>query len=228
MSTENASQPLLSKLQARALSCRRCAQAGLPAYGQPICSGSAAARLMIVGQAPSSSDERNHRLWTGPAGQRLMEWMAWVGLPEVTLRSRHYLTAVCKCYPGFDPSGQGDRAPSQLQVALCRQYLHAELALVAPRLIVPVGRLAIDFFGGQGQRLERLVGRAIAAEGTWIVPLPHPSGASTWLNQPDHQQLLARALAILRELCLALGIIDDTSSGLYSLVNPGRYRWQAN
>ena len=198
MDMESASQPLVARLQAGIRNCRRCVEAGLIAYGQPICSGPASARLMVVGQAPSRADELNRRLWSGPTGHGLLDWLAWAGLPEVTLRARHYLTAVCKCWPGPDPSGYGDRPPSRLQVDLCRQFLSAELGLVGPRVIVPVGRLAIDHFGGTGQRLERLVGRAIAVDDTWIVPLPHPADAGVWLNQPDHRQLLARALAIRR------------------------------
>ncbi len=207
MAIEDANQPLLSRLQAQVRACRRCQQAGLAVRGRPICSGPASAKIMIVGQAPSAADERNQRLWSGPAGQRLMGWLEWVGLPEATLRARHYLTAVTRCYPGPAPSGHGDRLPTRQEADLCQQYLNAELALVSPRILIPVGRQAIDFLGGCHIHLQRLIGRAVSVDDTWIVPLPHPSGASLWLNRAEHCEQLARALALLRQLCQGLELL---------------------
>ncbi len=206
MDTDSAYQALLSALRSRMASCGHCQAAGLPAYGQPLCSGPARAPVMVVGQAPSRSDTATQQLWSGPAGQQLMAWLGWAGLAEERLRAHHYLTAVVKCYPGRAAAGHGDQEPSRRQVELCRRYLEAELQLVAPRLLIPVGRMAIDFFGGQRLRLEDLVGTAVSVGETWIVPLPHPSGVSLWLNGSENRRRLARALAILRELCGGLSL----------------------
>lgn len=200
METEDARQQLLTRLQAQVADCRLCQHARYGVQGPPVYSGPATAHLMIVGQSPSDSDRQSVRLWSGPAGRRLLKWLEWAGLGEEALRTRHYLTAVTRCYPGRAGRGRGDRMPSVLERRLCAPYLQAELCLVAPRLLVPVGRVAVDAFGGRGRPLDALVGRAFYAEHAWIVPLPHPSGASTWLNTPAHQACLARALAILREL----------------------------
>jgi uracil-DNA glycosylase len=83
--------------------------------------------------------------------------------------------------------------------------MERELALVRPALLLPVGGLAVRLFlrpllGAQGtKRLGDVIGRAfVDAEGRRIVPLPHPSGASLWLNRPENRALVDRALEHVR------------------------------
>ncbi len=199
-------QAALDKLQAEVRACRRCQVAGLPAVGRPLCSGPASAQAMVVAQAPSRSDEASGQLWSGPAGRQLMDWLSWAGLDEATLRSRHYLTAVARCYPG----GQG-HLPSPRQVSLCRRLLDAELGLVVPEVLVPVGQVAIDAFGGLHRPLEVLVGAAVWVSGTWVVPLPQPTVADRWLSRAENRRRLARALATLREIFRSLELGQSTN-----------------
>jgi uracil-DNA glycosylase len=71
---------------------------------------------------------------------------------------------------------------------------------VQPEIIIPVGGLAIDRFLGKAKLVD-VVGAAVQdAQGHWIVPLPHPSGASLWLNKPEHQALVQRAIEHLGRL----------------------------
>ena len=110
------------------------------------------------------------------------------------------MTAITKCYPGKHPGGRGDRAPSRAEQRLCASFLERELALVQPEIVIPVGGLAVRWFLGKVKLVEA-VGTAIQDdEGRWIVPLPHPSGASLWLNKPENQALVRRALEHLRVL----------------------------
>lgn len=108
-----------------------------------------------------------------------------------------YRTAITKCFPGKSPTGSGDRRPSPVEIALCTPWLDQELALLRPRVILLLGGLAIDRFWGKVS-LEDAVGRARTKDGVTYIPLPHPSGASRWLNDPAHRVLLRRALGILR------------------------------
>jgi uracil-DNA glycosylase len=115
------------------------------------------------------------------------------------------MTAVTKCYPGKDKGGKGDRVPTRSEQKLCRPFLDQELALVDPDVIVPIGRLAIELFYGRQFKLVDVVGTHKEDDtGRQIVPLPHPSGASLWLNRPDHQAQVAQALGILRQLRIEL------------------------
>ncbi len=140
----------------------------------------------------------------GPAGRRLFAWLERIGIDERAFRQQVYMTAVTKCYPGSSAGGHGDRLPSAAERALCRPFLDRQVRLVNPRLVLLVGRLAIETFLGQ-VRLADAVGRCFERDERRWLPLPHPSGASTWLNQPRHRTLLTQALALLQDSDLVQG-----------------------
>ncbi len=188
-------------LQAEMRACQKCLDAGYHITQGAIFSGPASARVMIIGQAPGVTECQFKRPFNGTSGTRLFQWLAEAGWEENEFRARQYMTAVTKCYPGKDQGGKGDRVPSRAEQKLCRPFLDREVALVAPEVIVPVGRLAIELFYGRRTKLVDVVGtRKQDGRGHQIVPLPHPSGASLWLNQPDHQAQVAQALGTLRQL----------------------------
>ena len=157
---------------------------------------------MLVGQAPGKSELTDRRAFTGRAGRTLFRWLERAGLDEATFRREVYIAAITRCYPGPSSSGRGDRVPSPEEQARCAPWLDAELDLIRPALIIPVGRLAIDRFLGR-EALDQIVGRVHASvvhgRATSIVPLPHPSGASSWFNVPANRALLERAIDQLRE-----------------------------
>lgn len=156
---------------------------------------------MLVGQAPGQKEATDELPFAGRAGRTLFRWLAQAGVSEAEAREHIYITAITRCYPGPSPSGRGDRVPSLVEQRLCSHWLDAELALIQPRVIIPVGRLAIDRFLARAP-LERVIGRQHPAElsgfSTLIIPLPHPSGASSWIHGPGHAALLASALGVLR------------------------------
>lgn len=156
---------------------------------------------MLVGQAPGQVECASQRPFSGRAGRTLFKWLAEVGVGEQDARDRIYISAITRCYPGPSPSGRGDRVPSLPEQANCSKWLEAELEIIRPALVIPVGRLAIDRFLGR-LPLDRVIGRVHVAEfggrQTQIVPLPHPSGASSWIHGPGHAALLANALDVLR------------------------------
>ncbi|MGD8243682.1 MAG: uracil-DNA glycosylase family protein [Anaerolineae bacterium] len=186
--------------------CRQCLAAGFSVTPGAVFSGPASACLMIVGQAPGSTECESGRPFSGPSGQRLFSWLTQAGWEEDRFRATQYMTAVTKCYPGRSPSGKGDRAPTVAEQKLCAAFLAHELALVRPEIVIPVGSLAVRRFLGQ-VRLTDVVG--IVAEddaGHLVVPLPHPSGVNLWLNRPENQERVSEALARLRRLGEALGL----------------------
>jgi len=165
---------------------------------------------MLIGQAPGRREVERRVPFAGPAGRILFGWMARAGLgSEDECRRVLYLTAITKCYPGKLPGSSGDRRPSRAEVELCRPYLDRQLALIDPTLIILVGSLAIDRFL-PNRPLKQVVGRAFDRRGVRLraanapdagpvlVPLPHPSGASRWMNDAGHRALVERALRILR------------------------------
>lgn len=198
----------LTDFQDALAACRRCADAGYFVGSAPICSGHVGALFMTVGQAPGRHEaDVTHQPFSGPAGRRLFRWLAQAGFDEAEFRATQAMTAITKCYPGPHPAGRGDRVPSRVEQALCAPWLAQELALIRPRVLIPIGGLAISRFLGGGPMTE-LIGERFERDGRILVPLPHPSGASQWFNAPENKVRLARALALLAQLCEEL-LPDD-------------------
>jgi uracil-DNA glycosylase family 4 len=161
-----------------------------------VVAGSSRDRVAIIGQAPGTVEVMTGQPFSGRSGAQLRRWLALAGIDDDHLP---YRTAVTKCFPGKAPTGSGDRRPSPAEIALCTPWLDDELALLRPRVIVLIGGLAIDRFWGSGKvPLEAAVGRSRVIDGVTYIPLPHPSGASRWLNDPAHRELLRKGLAHVR------------------------------
>ena len=184
--------------------CRLCVVAGCPIVPKAVFSGAVGARVMVVGQAPGATESASGVPFCGPSGRRLFRWLADVGWGEDVFRRAHYITAVTKCFPGKAAAGRGDRAPSRTEQALCAPFLVRELAIVAPQVVIAVGRTAIERLVGTGP-LDHFVGRRFCDDARVVVPLPHPSGANLWLNRPAHRDLLAQALDELRDMRSIVG-----------------------
>jgi uracil-DNA glycosylase len=203
--------PLLLEEHSAALAaCRRCGYEGGVA---PIVSPARAPKAMLVGQAPGRTEATSRRPFAGRAGGTLFRWLADIGLDEQTAREHIYIAAITRCYPGPSPGGRGDCVPSPRERALCASWLDEELRLIRPRVLIPVGRLAIDRFLGP-EPLDRLIGRAHyvrhAGGRSFAIPLPHPSGASSWIYETGHKAQLGAALALLRRELTEFGVIPRT------------------
>jgi uracil-DNA glycosylase len=92
---------------------------------------------------------------------------------------------------------RGDRTPTPREQGLCAFWREWELRLLRPALIVPVGGLAIRRLVGIAS-LGACVGKRLELGDAAVVPLPHPSGASGWLNERANRDRLERALALVR------------------------------
>lgn len=187
----------LKRLHARIRACTRCVAAGYLEQAAPVVAGNVTDRVMIIGQAPGVVELTTRMPFSGRAGAELRRWLARAGIAE---DRSPYRTAITKCFPGKAARGAGDRRPSPPEIALCAPWLEAELALVRPEIILLVGTLAIDRIWGKAA-LSDVVGRSKrspALGDALLIPLPHPSGASRWLNEAANRALLDDALGILR------------------------------
>jgi uracil-DNA glycosylase len=160
--------------------------------GQPVLSP-----VMLIGQAPGTREGPAGKPFAWTAGKTMFGWFAEVGLSEEQFRERVYMAAVCRCFPGKAASG-GDRVPSPDEIARCSRHLHAEIRLLQPRLVIPVGKLAIEQLFSDTDKLAEIVGTVrrgeLAGHAFDVIALPHPSGASTWHRVEPGKTLLARAL----------------------------------
>jgi len=185
----------LASLQRDLGRCRLCVEAGHPLESLPVLEGRPGQRAYLYGQAPGIVEGAERRPWRGRAGRTLRRWLE---LDEDAFYDTFYCASVTRCDPGRAASGRGDRTPTRQEQALCEPWRDRELELLRPALVVPVGGLAIGRLLGPGPLTER-IGETFALGGATVVPLPHPSGASGWLNDPANRRRLERALARLRD-----------------------------
>jgi uracil-DNA glycosylase len=174
--------------------CRACAEAGFPIESLPVVQPYTGQRAFIFGQAPGIQEGIERLPWRGRAGATLRRWL---GMDEAEFYATFYCASVTRCYPGRHPSGRGDRTPTPREQELCAFWRDWELRLIRPALVVPVGGLAIRHLLG-GRPLVESIGNRFELDGAVAVPLPHPSGASSWLNDPANRELVGRAVELIR------------------------------
>ena len=153
---------------------------------------------MVIGQAPGITEKEAGRPFNAGSGTRLFKWLGEAGVEETWFRDSQYMTAVTKCYPGRSKSGSGDRVPTSTEQRFCRPYLDDENILIDPELIIPVGRLAISLFYPNKVSLKDIIGTQKQDDGRWIVPLPHPSGASRWHQIEANRDRIGEAVVLIR------------------------------
>ena len=188
----------LPLLQTEIRACTKCQEAGFIDEARPLTVGDWDAPFMVIGQAPSRTAHETRTFYRGPAGEKLQNWFIQAGFAPDDFGTRVYLAAITKCFPGRNPGSSKDRLPSRTEQGLCRPWLDKEIALLNPRVIVLFGGLAINTFLSRAP-LSDLVGQVFEKNNRIYVPLPHSSGASTWLNAPENRVLLQSGIARLRE-----------------------------
>ncbi len=174
--------------------CRACPKMiGPVVHGPPV-----ASRVLLVGQAPGPREGSFGRPFAWTAGRTMFGWFERaLGIDEERFRATVYMAAVARCFPG-KAKGGGDRKPDPGEIAKCETWLEREVAILEPDLVVPVGTLAIERVLGSKGPLAEIVGTTQRAR--WhgreveVIPLPHPSGASTWHRMEPGKTLLEKAL----------------------------------
>lgn len=189
-------QRLLAEHVARLLQCRRCPRMLPP----PVSGGPILSKIMLVGQAPGVKEPVLAKPFAWTAGRTLFGWFEeFCRLSEEEVRSRIYFAAVCRCFPGKTTAG-GDRVPAPDEIRNCSTWMNDEIDLLRPRLIIPVGKLAIAQFIPFA-RLDEVVGRTFQIRRNRrafdLIPLPHPSGASPWHRIPPGIGMLRKAMRLI-------------------------------
>ena len=192
----------LAALQRENAACRRCLEAGHPIDPRPVFAGRAGQRAYLFGLAPGRVEAETSLPWQGRAGRTLRRWLE---LDEEAFFARFYCASVTRCYPGPSPSGRGDRRATPAEEALCASWREEELRLLRPGLVVTVGVAAAGHLLGI-RRLTDAVGKSYLLDDAVAVPLPHPSGASGWLNERTNRARLGKALAQVRRELAHIGV----------------------
>lgn len=184
------------KLQKKLKKCSQCSDMFGPAVvGTPVMSP-----IMLIGQAPGDKEILIPKPFAWTAGKTLFKWFNQIGINEEQFRNLIYISAVCRCFPGKKPKG-GDRVPNKDEIKTCSQWLNAEIELLQPKLIFPVGKLAISQYI-EVKKLTDVIGKVhqvkINGVNIEMIPLPHPSGASTWHTTEPGKSLLQTTLKLIK------------------------------
>lgn len=216
----------LEKLHEKMRLCQLCLDEGHEIVPGAVMRGNITADVMLIGQAPGITEVEVKRPFNAGSGKRLFKWLEDAEWDENDFRDNQYMTAVTKCYPGRHPNGKGDRVPSRAEQKLCRPYLETEIRLVKPKLMLLVGKLAIQLLFPKKMKLTEIIGTAIyfspaaltdplqfdmskgdvvttyrgEKDGRYVVPIPHPSGASLWPNKPENKALILNAMHLIRNI----------------------------
>jgi uracil-DNA glycosylase len=174
--------------------CRACVEAGYPLESLPVIAPGEGQRAYLFGQAPGVVEGQERRPWRGRAGQTLRRWLV---MEEDEFYETFYCASVTRCYPGKPASGRGDRTPTPVEQQLCEFWRDQELKLLRPKLIVTVGGLAARRLLGV-KSVSECVGVRYELGDAVAIPLPHPSGASSWLNVPANKARVAGAVELVR------------------------------
>jgi len=193
MVSQSRIQARLDDHVAHLLRCRRC----LRMQSTPVSGGAVLSNVMLIGQAPGPREPVLQRPFAYTAGKTMFRWFEqFCGLSESAVRSTIYFAAVCRCFPGKTPAG-GDRVPAPDEVQNCSSWMDEEIKILKPRLVIPVGRLAIAQFI-DCRKLEDVIGRGFRVDRAGhrldLIPLPHPSGASPWHKISPGKELLEKAM----------------------------------
>lgn len=187
----------LHEVEEKILACRKC-ELKLQNYGvepRPIVSGCIRYPVVLLGQAPGIKEYETGLPFQGDSGKSVKELFHSCGMLDFD--SKVYQTSVTKCFPGRIKNASTDRKPSVGEVANCSPYLHAQLELIAPQILVCLGGLAwfayvrtremsdpgycANEFQGRSLselRLTDFVGRVFSWNSMRVIPMIHPSGAA--------------------------------------------------
>ena len=188
----------INTLQTQLEQCSLCPKMIGPAvHGLPLVSP-----VMLIGQAPGFKEVEVLKPFAWTAGKKLFSWFETISMNEQQFRQRVYMSAICRCYPGKKEvakgkKSHGDRLPDADEIECCSRWLFDEVAVLKPQLVILVGKLAISQFMTI-KKLTEVIGQVHRIEINGhlcdAIPLPHPSGASTWTVTEPGKTLLQQAL----------------------------------
>jgi uracil-DNA glycosylase len=149
--------------------------------------GSAAAELVVVGEAPGREEDRTGLPFVGPAGKLLDLLLLSVGFDRESV----YTCNVLKCRP------PNNRDPQPDEVRTCAPYLHGQLDAIGPRALLAVGKFAAQTLSGSASSIGQLRGRIHEYRGVPVVATYHPAYL---LRSPDATRKTWQDLQLLRQV----------------------------
>jgi DNA polymerase len=158
-------------LRQRALACVKCPNLASSRKNVVFGVGNTDARLMFVGEAPGADEDEQGEPFVGKAGQLLTKIIQATGLQ----RSDVYIANILKCRPDTPGQAAGNRKPTPDEMKTCIPYLHEQIDLIRPKVIVALGATAVEGLLGKTLGITKLRGNWQAYRGIPMMPTYHPA-----------------------------------------------------
>jgi DNA polymerase len=167
---------VLDELKLEVSKCTRCEELVKIRTQTVFGDGTVEAEVMFVGEAPGADEDRQGIPFVGRAGQFMNQCMENAGIP----RSKIYIANTLKCRP------PDNRNPKPEEMENCAAFLAAQIAIINPRIIAPLGNFGLERMVGKKYRIGEVHGRPIRRkDGLIYFPMIHPAAA---LHQPKYRQ----------------------------------------
>ncbi|EEF62160.1 uracil-DNA glycosylase [Pedosphaera parvula] len=183
-------------LRSRAMSCVKCAHLAASRKNVVFGVGSIDAQLMFVGEAPGADEDEQGEPFVGKAGQLLTKIIQTMGLQ----RGDVYIANILKCRPDTPGQSAGNRKPTSEEMATCIPYLHEQIDLIRPKVLVALGATAVEGLLGKTVGITKLRGTWNTYRGIPLMPTYHPAYLLRNQAMSEKRRVWEDMLAVMEKL----------------------------
>jgi uracil-DNA glycosylase len=183
-------------LRERALVCVKCPHLASSRKTVVFGVGSIDAQLMFVGEAPGADEDEQGEPFVGKAGQLLTKIIQATGLSRADV----YIANILKCRPDTPGQSAGNRKPTPEEMATCIPYLHEQIDLIRPKVLVALGATAVEGLLGKTVGITKLRGHWQAYRGTPLMPTYHPAYLLRNQAMSEKRRVWEDMLAVMEKL----------------------------
>ena len=183
-------------LRERALACVKCPHLASSRKNVVFGVGSIDAQLMFVGEAPGADEDEQGEPFVGKAGQLLTKIIQATGLSRADV----YIANILKCRPDTPGQSAGNRKPTSDEMATCIPYLHEQIDLIRPKVIVALGATAVEGLLGKTLGITKLRGTWKTYRGTPLMPTYHPAYLLRNQAMSEKRKVWEDMLAVMEKL----------------------------
>jgi uracil-DNA glycosylase len=189
-----------AELRQRAMACVKCPHLASSRKNVVFGVGSTDAELMFIGEAPGADEDAQGEPFVGKAGQLLTKIIQAMGLTRGTV----YIGNILKCRPDTPGQTAGNRKPTPEEMNTCIPYLHEQIDLIGPKVIVALGATAVEGLLGKTIGITKLRGNWKTYRGTPLMPTYHPAYLLRNQAPSEKRRVWEDMLQVMERLCLPI------------------------
>jgi uracil-DNA glycosylase family 4 len=189
-----------AQLRQRVMPCTKCSHLVASRKNVVFGVGDINAQLMFIGEAPGADEDEQGEPFVGKAGQLLTRIIQTMGLS----RGAVYIANILKCRPDTPGQASGNRKPTPEEMQTCIPYLHEQIDLIQPKVIVALGATAVEGLLGKTIGITRLRGQWRTYRGIQLMPTYHPAYLLRNQALSEKRRVWEDMLAVMERLALPI------------------------